>query len=115
MEVQYVTPAVTLLRMMVPKTLVLWNQMNKTEEMKMQHFLVQKHIEGEVCAKIYTETELISYLNMSDCSDEEYRIYDISTFGEVKEVFYKGWQPNCLIEVIDSDGNIIVRGYGTEH
>lgn len=88
---------------------------NANRDTEMHKFLVQKHIEGEVCAKIYTETELISYLDMSDCSDEEYRIYDISVFGEVKEVFYKGWQPNCLIEVIDSDGNIIVRGYGTEH
>lgn len=108
-------PAITLLRMMVPKTLAKWNQMNKTEEIKMHRFLVQKNIEGEVYVRLYTETELISYLNLSDCSDEEYRIFDISTFEEIKEVFYKGWQPCNLIEIADSNGNIVLSGYGTDH
>ena len=81
----------------------------------MHRFLVQKNIEGEVYVRLYTETELISYLNLSDCGDEEYKIFDISVFVKVKEVFYKGWQPNCLIEVADNDGNIVLSGYGTDH
>ena len=87
----------------------------QTEVIKEHKFLVQKHIEGEVYTRICTETELISYLNMIDCSDEEYRIYDITVFGKVKEVFYRGWQPNCLIEIIDGNGNTILGGYGTDH
>lgn len=88
---------------------------NQTEVIREHRFLVQKHIEGELYTKIYTETELINYLDMSDCSDEEYRIFDISLLGEVKEVFYQGWQPNRLIEVADKSGNIVVSGYGTDH
>lgn len=56
----------------------------------MHNYLVQKLIGSEVYGKIYTETELINYLDMSDCYDEEFRIYDISVFGEIREVQYKG-------------------------
>lgn len=91
------------------------NVLEKTEIIKEHKFLVQKHIEGETYTRICTETELISYLNMLDCSDEEYRIFDVTLLGEVKEVFYRGWQPNCLIEVIDGDGNVVLSGYGTNH
>lgn len=81
----------------------------------MHNYLVQKLIDSEVCGKIYTETELINYLDMSDCYDEEFRIYDISVFGEIREVHYKGWQPDRLIEIADSSGNIVASGYGTDH
>lgn len=91
------------------------NVLEKTEIIKEHKFLVQKHIEGETYTRICTETELISFLDMSDCSDEEYRIFDITIWGEVKEVFYRGWQPNCLIEIIDGNGNTILSGYGTDH
>ncbi|MDE7202433.1 MAG: hypothetical protein K2O91_11165 [Lachnospiraceae bacterium] len=81
----------------------------------MHNYLVQKLINNEVYAKVYTETQLINFLDMSDCYDEEYRIYDISVFGEIREVLYKGWQPNRLIEIVDSNGNIVASGYGTDH
>lgn len=81
----------------------------------MHNYLIQKIIDNKVYGKIYTEAELINYLDMSDCYDEEYRIYDISVFGKIREVVYKGWQPNRLIEITDSSGNIVVSGYGTDH
>lgn len=81
----------------------------------MNRFLVQKYIDGEVFGVLMSENELISYINMSDVYDEEYRIYDISNFGSVQEVFYKGWQPGCLIEVVDAAGEVILRGYGEDH
>lgn len=81
----------------------------------MRCFLVQKCYEADVCGTIYTENELISFINMSDCSDEEYRIYDISVFGNVREVHFMGWKYGGLIEIADSNGNIIVSGYGTDH
>lgn len=87
----------------------------QTEVTKEHKFLVQKFIESEVYARICTETELINYLDMSDCSDEEYRIFDVTLWGEIKEVFYRGWQPNCLIEITDKNGNVVVSGYGTDH
>lgn len=81
----------------------------------MHKFLVQKVIDNEVCGSIYSEKQLIDYLDMADCCDEAYKIFDISVFGEVKELFYQGWQPNCLIEIVDSDGTIVASGYGTDH
>ena len=81
----------------------------------MKSFLVQKREYDEVWGTVYSEAELIDYIDISDCLCEEYRIFDISTFGEIKEKFYKEWKPNCLIEIVDSDGHIVVRGYGTDH
>lgn len=81
----------------------------------MKTFLVQKLADNGVSGVICSEGQLIHDISMSDCYNEEYRIFDISTFGEIREVFYKGWQPNCLIEVIDNMGNIVASGYGIEH
>lgn len=82
----------------------------------MEKFLVQKLIDGEIYPRIMTANELISYINMSDCYDESYEIYDcMSTFGEVKKLHYKGWQPNCLIEIVDDHGNVVLRGYREDH
>lgn len=81
----------------------------------MKSFLVQKRSDSGVNGGIYTEAQLISYISMSDCSDEEYRLFDISVFGEVREIFYKGWQPGCLIELADGSGKTVVHGYGIEH
>lgn len=79
-------------------------------------FLVQKLIEGDLYHTICTETELINYVSMSDCyDDEEYRIFDISRFASSEEVFYKGWQRGGLIEIVDNRGRTVAEGYGTEH
>ena len=78
-------------------------------------FLVQRMIDNETYPSIMTERELINYIDMSDCHDEYYEIYDISTFGEVKKLHYVGWQPNCLIEIADENGIIVFCGYGTDH
>lgn len=82
----------------------------------MKKFLVQRVIDGEVYPKIMTENELISYINMADCHDEMFEIFDCtSMFGGIKKLYYKGWQPNCLIEIVDENGFIVLRGYGTDH
>lgn len=81
----------------------------------MRKFLVQQIINDQVCQGIYSEMQLISYLDMSDCYDGEYKIYDVTDFGQVREVFYDGWLPGRLIKVTDSDGNVVVSGYGTDH
>lgn len=78
-------------------------------------FLVQRIIDDEVYSTIMTELQLIDYINMDDCHNENYEIYDISTFGEVKKLHYVGWQPRCLIEVADENGNVVLSGYGTDH
>lgn len=78
-------------------------------------FLVQRRIDDEVYSTIMTELQLIDYISMDDCHDESYEIYDISTFGKVKKLNYVGWQPMCLIEIADENGEVVLRGYGTDH
>ncbi len=82
----------------------------------MEKFLVQKVIDDEVFPTIMTANELINYIDMEDCHEEMYEIYDCtSMFGEVKKLHYKGWQPNCLIEIVDDEGKVVLKGYGTDH
>ena len=33
----------------------------------------------------------------------------------MKKISYVGWQPDCLIELVDEAGNVVLRGYGTDH
>lgn len=82
----------------------------------MEKFLVQRVIDDEVFPTIMTTNELINYIDMEDCHEEMYEIYDCtSMFGEVKKLHYKGWQPNCLIEIVDDEGKVVLKGYGTDH
>ena len=46
----------------------------------MRKFLIQQIINDQVCQGIYSEMQLISYLDMSDCYDGEYKIYDVTRF-----------------------------------
>lgn len=81
----------------------------------MRKFLVQQVINGQVCQGIYSEIQPIRYIDMSDCYEGEYKIYDVTEFGQVQKVFYSGWLPNRFIKITDSNGNIVVSGYGTDH
>ena len=81
----------------------------------MKKYLVQRNIDGEIYPNLMTEKELIDYIDMDDCHDEEYKVFDVSEFGKIKELHYAGWKPHCLIELHDKDGNIVVSGYGTDH
>ena len=49
----------------------------------MRKFLIQQIINDQVCQGIYSEMQLIRYLDMSDCYDGEYKIYDVTDFGQV--------------------------------
>lgn len=70
----------------------------------------------EYCCSFMNDYELIEYVDMSDCYDyEDYEIWDMSEFGKAKRIHYVGWQPNCLIEFADENGEIVLSGYGTDH
>lgn len=70
----------------------------------------------EPCASLMTEYELIHFVDFLDCNPvDDYEIYDVSTFGKITPIHYKGWQPRCLIEFVDDDGNVVVSGYGEDH
>ena len=62
-----------------------------------------------------TADELIRYIDMQDYCTERYRIYEITQYCAPMEIFYRGWQPGCLIEFCDGKGQIILSGYGTDH
>lgn len=64
---------------------------------------------------LMSAAELIHYIDMSDLIDEDYVIYDIADFSNPKRIFYAGWQPGLLIEFVDAEGNVVLRGEGTDH
>lgn len=79
-------------------------------------FLVQHMIDDELFSSLMTPQRLIDYINMDDCHGESYEIFDcMSEFGKVKPLRYKGWQPGCLIEIVDEAGKVVLRGYGEDH
>lgn len=80
-------------------------------------FIVQEWIDGELCVSLKTANEVIKFIDMLDCypSDHDYCIFGCGEFGRMKPVYYTGWQSNCLIELEDDDGNIVISGYGTDH
>lgn len=79
-------------------------------------FLVQHMIDDEPVSSLMTPQRLIDYINMDDCHGESYEIFDcMSEFGKVKPLRYKGWQPGCLIEVVDEAGKVVLRGHGEDH
>lgn len=86
------------------------------EDLSPKRFLVQKMIDDEVFSRIMTANELIKYIDMNDCYDEKFEIFDCDTvFGSVRKLYYKGWQPGCLIEIVDDQNNVVLKGYGTDH
>lgn len=83
-----------------------------------RQFLVQRICNWDEDSRdntIMTSSELIHYIDMQDICSENYKIYEITEFGMPIEIFYRGWQPGCLIEFADSKGQIILSGYGTDH
>jgi len=82
----------------------------------MRKFLVQRKVEDRIVPQIMSEIQLINYINMADCHDELYEIFECDLrIGEVCKLHYKGWQPNCLIEIADEAGHIVLSGYGEDH
>lgn len=78
--------------------------------------------EGEfTITRLLMEYEVIDLIDMMDCSNiidyEIYRINGIDELGKLslQKLHYKGWQPCCLIEVVDEEGNIVISGTGTDH
>lgn len=78
-------------------------------------FIVQRVIDNDLSLSVMTEEELIRYIDEDDLHQETYQIYDGTAFGEMKKVSYAGWQPDCLIELVDEDKNVVLSGYGTNH
>lgn len=84
---------------------------------EIRNYLVQRVMDdGERWNSLFTAAELIHYIDMQDIvSDADYHIYDMTELGAPKEIWYRGWQPDCLIEFVDKEDNIVLRGYGVDH
>ena len=83
------------------------------ESGKFEYFSVQRVIDGELIPSIMSPEKLIDYINMDDCHQEEYEIFDCSSeFGAIKPLRYKGLQP---LGLIDENSEVVLRGYGEDH
>ena len=80
-----------------------------------KEFLVQHISDGERFNSIMDGNELIHYISMSDCHNDQWCIYSIDEFGEIAPIYYVGWQPDCLIEFANDNGEIVLSGYGIDH
>ncbi len=80
-------------------------------------FLVQRELsDGERINSIMSAVELGKYINMNDCYDENYEIFNVTEFGKVTPAYYKGWQPECVVEVFDGEtGSTLFRYIGEDH
>lgn len=81
-------------------------------------FLVQYVIEGceEFVNKIVNSCWIINATNEMDFNGiEELHVFNIAEFGKIKQLHYRGWQPGCLIEYVDDEENVVIRGYGKDH
>jgi len=72
--------------------------------------------EGKERIVLLSENELIRMEDESDFTDISFnKILDVTDSNNIKEIHYRGWQPGCLIEFVDNDNNVVLRGYGTDH
>ena len=98
-----------------------WNEgfvFNPIEEPT--RYFVQIQLDtGEVFNCIKTASEIISSIDMQDCSGERMAVFMTTAFGTIVPLEVKGcWHDfnnPLLIECVDPDGNVVISGYGTDH
>ena len=102
---------------------VTYTTIRKAEQKKRKNnslFLVQiKYSDDCGYEKLMSSNEIISAINMSDCSEQEFAIYDVSEFGRVKSLkIFGNWHDMnnpTYIKITDENGTIVFDGYGEEH
>lgn len=86
-----------------------------------RQFLIQKVSSAGTCHEvrdneIANELQVINFVDYSDIYDwDDFKVYEITNPGEIIPLTYKGWQPGCLIEFTNDKGEVVLRGYGTDH
>ncbi len=82
-------------------------------------FLVQVTDGEDTWVSLMSAQTLIDSVDMSDCSYCSYQVFDYSTFGEIKPLVLKGtWHdPKDPLKIVveDTEGNVLLVGYGTDH
>ena len=85
----------------------------------MKIYLVQVKTNEDEYSVLRTEHEIIEMINFLDFHHEVYKIYDITKFGEIKELkIHAPWHnpDNPLyIKLTDENNNTVFDGYGVEH
>lgn len=84
-----------------------------------KQYLTQTKYESEICCSLQYENEIISRIDMVDCYDDEFLVYDVSKYGKAEQLKVYGCWHNpkkpLYIKVTDSLGKVVFDGYGTDH
>lgn len=80
-----------------------------------REFLIQAKGEDYSYNKLVSEAELVHYIDMQDYCTEQYQIYEVTDMGQIKQIWYAGWKPGCIIEFVDENGKVVAGGTGTDH
>ncbi len=81
-------------------------------------FLIFYKIDGSesLNKKVVTANELTRLIDESDFNPVDVvKILVIDDPENIFEVRYAGWQPGCVIDFVDDNGDVVYRGYGTDH
>ena len=85
----------------------------------MRKYLVQIKTYEDLYSDLKTDKEIIEMINFMDCNNEEYKVYNIDSFGQVEELKIHGPWHNpdkpLYIKLTDKEDKIIFDGYGVEH
>lgn len=85
----------------------------------MEFLVFYKHDDaliGTLNKEIMTGGALTKLIDESDFNPVEIiKILAIDDPENIFEVRYAGWQPGCIIDLIDNNGKIVFRGYGSDH
>lgn len=82
----------------------------------MSQYLLFYTFGNETVRMIVTEAGLIKFINEADFNGaEDIVVYDITQPDKIERLYYKGWQPGCVIQFTDESGEVVVSGVGEDH
>lgn len=86
--------------------------------MEVKKYLVIMEMDGETSPSLNTASQIISWVDMSDCTGASFKVFDLTTGQPVELQLHGCWHDmkNPLyIKATDGDGNIVFDGWGTDH
>ena len=87
----------------------------------MEKFLVQIKLpdDPETYSRLMTGHEIVDRVSMHDCYDEELAVYRVTEFGNIEKIEVYGTWHNMknplYIKGVDTRGEIVFDGFGTDH
>lgn len=77
------------------------------------------HDDNTYSTNVYTWSQILSFVDMSDCHDDEIRVFYSPEYGKIEELEVLGtWhdpKEPLLIELVSQSREVICSGYGTDH